>query len=121
MGGPARWGSIRGGGWMQTVAGIMGTEAYHAGAIRALLTLEMDESLLPFNATVDTLVSAVSAFRAYLGGGKDAGIQQLVPAGSDAVVYSRTPVEVLSIVFGGPNRSKGVFFPRGVKGAIKSS
>ena len=107
--------------WVQTVAGVMGTEAYHAGAIRTLLTLEMDEYLLPLNATVDSLVSAVSAFRAYLGGGKDAGIHQLVPSGADAVVYSRTPAEVLSILFGGPNKRKGVFFPRGVKGAIKSS
>ena len=106
---------------LPTAAGILGTEAYHAGAIRTLLTLEMDSHLFPYGETVDSLVSAASAFRALLGEGKDGGIHQLVPSNEDAVVYSRTSQEVLSIVFGGHGKTRGVFFPHGVKGVIKSS
>ena len=74
-------------------------------------------TVFPFGVTVETIVGAISALRAKVGGGKDAGIEQLVPADDNAVIYARSTREVLNIVYlGGVN--KGVFFPNGMNGAI---
>ena len=103
---------------MQYVAGILGTEAYHAGAVRSRLMEIGKQFVFPYGVKVKTIVDGISALRAAAGGGKDEGIAQLVPADENAIVYSRTTREVLSIVYlGGTDR--GGFFPRGLNGAIQ--
>lgn len=102
---------------MQTAVGILGTEAYHAGAVRIKLKEAAKQTVFPFGVTVETIIGAISALRAKVGGGKDAGIEQLVPADGNALVYARSTREVLNIVYLG-GMTKGGFFPHGMNGAI---
>ena len=102
---------------MQYAVGILGTEAYHAGAVRSRLMEVAKTTVFPYGTTVTSLVGAISELRAKVGGGKDDGIAQLVPADENAIVFSRTTREVLNIVLLGGVK-KGGFFPRGLNGAI---
>jgi len=99
-------------------SGILGTEAYHAGAIRSRLMDIETEYVFPYKKTVKTIVDDISTVRGAVGGGKDGGLTNLVPSGSDAITYSRTTSEVLAIVYLGSASKPGGFFPKGLNGAI---
>ena len=83
-------------------------------------------------------VQALSDLRAKVGGGKDQGITipaaaasiygpnileffqaNIVPADTDAMIFARTPQEVLAIAYGGNANQPGGFFPAGLNGIIK--
>jgi hypothetical protein len=93
-------------------AGIMGTEAYHAGTIR-------NEIYKLGNAAISA-ADAISNARNTLGGeGIDqvlefAGASNLVPTDANALVFARTARLVLNIVYLGVNATKGGFFPEGM-------
>lgn len=102
---------------LEAAAGILGVEAYHAGIIRALLYSR--------GRAVRKLVGKISDLRDSLDGGKDrdqgimrSGDANLVPTNNDAIAYSRTTRQVLNIVYGKADASKGLFFPKGLNGAI---
>lgn len=116
-------------GTLEAAAGILAVEAYHAGAVRTLLYQERETTAIPADAggmgnielTVLTITSAISALRAALGGGKDQGLvtngsANIVPADENAIAFSRTPREVLNIVYGAVDADSGLFFPNGVNG-----
>lgn len=107
--------------YLSAASSILGTEAYHSGAIRAQLgSLYGNALIFAQNATV-----AISALRAKLSGVPDFGL--VVPAGvsgagltdnisnvnQNGLVYARTPGQVLAIVYGGGTNS-GLFFPNGI-------
>ena len=116
--------------FLEAAAGILAVEAYHSGEIRTLLYAQRDETALPAGLitgsselSVTQVVGAISALRATLGGGKDqsivvdgrANIVLADPATS--IAYSRTPAEVLAIVYGGGAVAEGgLFFPEGLNG-----
>ncbi len=115
-------------GTLEAAAGILAVEAYHAGEVRTQLYQERNTVAIPADAggagnvelTVQSIVGAIVALRAALGGGKDQSIvvdgrANIVPADNNAIAFSRTPAEVLSIVFAG-GASGGLFFPNGVNG-----
>ncbi len=93
-------------------AGIMGTEAYHAANIR--------NEIYKLGAAAVSAADAISIARNSLGGeGVDQGLQfaglsNLVPADSNAIVFSRTAQLVSNIVYLGVNAKKGGFFPEGM-------
>ena len=110
------------GGILESAAGILAVEAYHAGEIRALLYAQKDV-VTPYGVTVAQLIQKISDLRGAVGGGKDQGIvvdgkANIVPTDSNSIAFSRSTAEVLPIVYLG-GVGKGGFFPNGLNGAIK--
>ncbi|GAX74435.1 hypothetical protein CEUSTIGMA_g1884.t1 [Chlamydomonas eustigma] len=116
--------------YLTATSGLMGTEAYHAGAIRTLLINIATQYVFPYGAPVSAIVQAISNLRAKADGTygtasqDDQGIilkngsNNLVPApSSDAIPFSRTPQQVLDVVYLG-GKGMGGFFPNGLNGAI---
>ncbi|KQR33059.1 ferritin-like domain-containing protein [Deinococcus sp. Leaf326] len=108
------------GGILDSAAGILAVEAYHAGEIRTLLYAQKD-AVTPYGVTVEQLIQKISDLRAAVGGGKDEGLTKngkanIVVADANSVAYGRSPREVLNIVYLGANASKGGFFPNGLNG-----
>lgn len=111
------------GGVIDTAAGILAVEAYHAGEIRTLLYQQKD-TVAAAGLTVAQITQAISDLRASVGGGKDQGIvtssgnANIIPTDSNGVAYGRSTAEVLAIVYLGGS-GKGGFFPSGLNGNIK--
>ncbi|ULH15646.1 ferritin-like domain-containing protein [Deinococcus sp. KNUC1210] len=109
--------------YLQAAAGILAVEAYHGGAIRTLL-YQQRQVTAAAGLYVGQVVGAISALRAKVGGGKDAGLSDnagaiIAPADRNGVAYARSTREVLNIVYLAPNAMKGGFYPNGLNGAIK--
>jgi hypothetical protein len=109
--------------YLEAAAGILAVEAYHAATIRS--------SLYEMGKPAQRAANAISDARDSLdgkrdddqhitmNGGKDANI---VPANRFSVAYSRTPGEVLNVVYLTPKAAtRGGFFPKGVNGAVNAS
>ena len=100
---------------LAAAAGILGTEAYHAALVRTNL----------FQMGQGTATAKIAALRAALSqAADDQGVvvnnsSNVVLNDSNAQVYSRTPRQVLNIVYGGIDASKGLFYPKGMNGAIR--
>ena len=110
------------GGVLESAAGILAVEAYHAGQIRTILYANKDADT-GYGVDVKTLIGAISKLRSDLGGGKDQGIVvdgkgNINPTDANSIAFSRTTREVLNIVYGGKDATKGLFFPNGLNGAI---
>ena len=98
--------------FLEAAAGILAVEAYHAGTVRTLL----------YGRGLFQPANAISDLRAAVGGGKDQGIRRngranIVPADGNGIAFSRTPQEVLAIVYLGGKKDGG-FFPVGLNGSI---
>lgn len=110
-------------------AGILGVEAYHAAAIRTLLT----ENAAALNdQTYVDIANKVADLRGKLGGGNEThvGLYATDPTigivaadTTNAIAFSRTTDQVLHIVYGatGASLSKGGFFPNGLNGTITAT
>lgn len=103
---------------LAAAAGILATEAYHAGTIRTLIT-QIGDPYLGF-------ANKISALRATAGGGAETMLDgtHIVAADSNSISYDRTTDQVLHIVYLNPTAgvvSKGGFYPNGLNGTIKAS
>jgi hypothetical protein len=103
---------------LAAAAGILATEAYHAGTIRTLISQLGDPYL--------TYANKISALRASAGGGAETMLDgsHIVAADSNSISYDRTTDQVLHIVYLSASAgvaSKGGFFPNGLNGTIKAS
>lgn len=110
------------GGVLDTAAGILAVEAYHAGEIRTILYSRKDQ-IAAAGLTVEQVTQAISDLRAKVGGGKDQGITlngkaNIVVTDNNGVAFGRSTAEVLAIVYLG-GTGKGGFFPNGLNGNIK--
>jgi hypothetical protein len=98
-------------------AGILGTEAYHAGEIRALLT-QMDVPYI-------TYANQLSGLRGRVGGGAETTLSgsAVVAADSSSMGHSRTTDQVLHVVYlsGSAGVKSGGFFPNGMSGTITAA
>ena len=105
--------------YLEAAAGILAVEAYHAGIIRTAL----------YGKGLQAETEKLSGARDSLDGkrNKDQGIgnssvANLVPTDKNGVAYSRTPGQVLNIVYLNPKSvKKGGFFPKGVNGIVNTS
>jgi hypothetical protein len=100
-------------GILEAAAGLLAVEAYHAGEIRTLLASK------GFFAQAN----AISDARDSLDGGTDLdqGIGKkknvnIVPTDANGLAFSRTPAQVLQVVYLGDAPSAASFFPNGVNG-----
>ncbi|KAA6413608.1 MAG: hypothetical protein FRX49_13727 [Trebouxia sp. A1-2] len=114
---------------MLAAAGILAVEAYHSGYIRTAL-IENGDVMTPYGVNVSTIVNAIAAGRDMLDNKTvntvdDEGIYNastgdyiLTPVDGNAVAYSRTPAQVLDIVYLGSASTPGGFYPNGLNGKI---
>ncbi len=103
---------------LAAAAGILGTEAYHAGEIRTLIA--------QLGGNYMTIANQISALRATAGGGNETALssKSIVAADSNSISYDRTTDQVLHIVYLNPTAgvvSKGGFYPNGMNGKITTS
>ena len=101
---------------LEAAAGLLAVEAYHAGAVRTLLI-----SRGIFDAS-----NKISDARDSLDGATDddqgvgtASKYNVVPTDANGLAYSRTPAQVLSIVYLGAKASSVSFFPKGLNGDVR--
>ena len=106
-------------GILEAAAGILGVEAYHAGIIRTVLFSQSVAVRKLVNAITNVRQSLDDSPRDMEGKLTFGGKPNLVPTDGNSIVFSRTTRQVLNIVYGGVNATKGLFFPQGLNGAIR--
>jgi Ferritin-like domain len=103
--------------YLDAAAGLLSVEAYHAGAIRTRI----------YDLGLASAANKISAARAALDDGKDQGVtvngrENIAPVDGNGLAFSRTPGEVLNIVYLTPNvATSGGFFPAGLNGTLNTS
>jgi Ferritin-like domain len=125
--------------YLDKAAGILAVEAYHAGLIRTVLfangfasqtaaisnlratlagtagTQNVDDRGVG-TAAAPSIVDCSNSLNGSLLG----GFPTNTPPGNNAIAYDRTTRQVLNIVYGAKNATKGLFFPKGLNGVITS-
>jgi hypothetical protein len=105
--------------YLGAAAGILAVEAYHAATIRTTL----------FDRGLASAANAISLARTRLDGpGMDdmgvtvMGKANIVPTDANGIAYSRTPGQVLNVVYLTPKvANSGGFFPDGIHGQLHTS
>ena len=125
--------------YLDKAAGILAVEAYHAGLIRTVLFVggfsTQTAAIANLRATLSgtagttnvddrgvgtTAVPSIVDCSNSLNGSLLGGFPTNTPPGNNAIAYDRTTRQVLNIVYGSVNATKGLFFPDGLNGAITS-
>ncbi len=126
-------GSLTDSGHLSAAAGILAVEAYHAGLIRSILWgLDQADPAAGIAATA----TKISVLRETLDGtgNDDVGLgtqavalntatpsftaSTIVNADANSIAFSRTPQQVLDIVYASKSGVPGGFFPSGLNGSI---
>ncbi|KAK9915059.1 hypothetical protein WJX75_004249 [Coccomyxa subellipsoidea] len=116
------------------VAGLATSATAQATVQRMLLWERRNNTVAPFNETVQQVFARISALRDSLDGPQsdDQGLVNtdprtiavpeyyvnMVPTDVRGLTFSRTPQQIINIVTLGSPDGKGVFFPEGLYGAI---
>ena len=99
---------------LSAAAGILGTEAYHAGNIRTVLigqnSYDINGAVRKISNLRDALDGAVDDDQGIVLDGR----RNLVPTDENGITFARTVRQVLNIVYFAPGAQKGGFFPNGV-------
>ncbi len=102
--------------FLEAAAGILGVEAYHAGNVRTtLVALGLGDAANAISNARDSLDGASDIDQGIIQG----GVANIVPTDANGIAYSRTPQQVLNIVYLDPNGQPGGFFPDGLNGALR--
>ena len=114
--------------YLEAAAGILAAEAYHAGLIRSTL---YSKGMATPSLNLISSAGKISDARDSLDGssdddqgiaGADPSIANIAPLDSNGIAFSRTPGQVLNIVYLNPAAvSRGGFFPNGVNGDLVMS
>ena len=117
--------------FLEAAAGILAAEADHAGLVRTIIynrgitTASLITSAQQISDARDSLDGSTDLDQGVGGtniGNLATGVSNIVPADGNAVAFSRSPQQVLNIVF--LNRAAvtaGGFFPAGVNGSFQTS
>lgn len=104
--------------FLEAAAGILAVEAYHAGNVRT--------KIYEAGATAQQAAQAISDLRDAVDGSDDrdqgvtlSGGANIVPTDANGIAFSRTPRQVLNIVYLAADASSGGFFPNGLNGALR--
>lgn len=97
-------------------AGLLGTEGYQAGMIRALLS---DLGAGQATDAISTLRSTLSGEQDDFGTTIPGNEYNIVPNDINGLAFRRTPAQVLNIAYGGGAASNYGFFPNRVNGNIQ--
>jgi len=102
--------------FLEAAAGILAVEAYHAATIRTTIFARglNNEANLISNAR-DSLDGATDLDQGTLVG----GVSNIVPTDSNGLAFSRTPQQVLNIVYLSSTGQQGGFFPNGLNGTLR--
>jgi hypothetical protein len=125
--------------YLDKAAGILAVEAYHAGLIRTILfvqgQMQATQAISNLRAQLDGTYGTQNIDDQGVGnvqyphivsastgqnGSTILGGYPNPPPGNNAIAYDRTTRQVLNIVYGGVNATKGLFFPNGMNGTITS-
>lgn len=108
--------------FLQAAAGILAVESYHMGMVRS--------TLYRMGAAARDAANKISDARDLLDGPMDVdqgievgGKPNLVPSNADGIAFTRTPGQVLKIVYLTPKSgvSSGGIFPKGLNGKIRTT
>ncbi|MFM9927343.1 ferritin-like domain-containing protein [Variovorax sp. H27-G14] len=111
--------------YLEAAAGILAAEAYHAGLVRTVLYAKGIQT-----PSLRTSADAISDARDSLDNSADddqgitgtADTSNIVPLDSNGIAFSRSPGDVLNIVYLTKDAvNKGGFFPAGVNGVLSMS
>ncbi|MGI4777022.1 MAG: ferritin-like domain-containing protein [Janthinobacterium lividum] len=111
--------------YLEAAAGILAAEAYHAGLVRTVLyskglaTPSLRTSADAISNARDSLDASTDVDQGITG---TADTSNIVPLDANGVAYSRTPGDVLNIVYLTKETAvRGGFFPNGVNGTLNTS
>lgn len=106
--------------FLEAAAGILAVEAYHAGLVRTVLLVKgLEDPAGKISDARDSLDGASDLDQGIVDGDGNANI---VPTDANGVAFSRTPGQVLNIVYLNPaSVTEGGFFPDGVNGEVNAS
>ena len=107
---------IRNSVYLEAAAGILAVEAYHAGIIRSILYSQGRFQEARQVSDLRDFFDGPSDIDAGIG---DGAFGDLVPNDSNGITFSRTPQQVLSVVYGSGTAQAGGFFPAGFNGNIR--
>ena len=102
--------------YLETAAGILSVEAYHAGEVRSTLLAQGGAVAASRIAMARDMVDGPAVTDQGL---TNQGTVNIVPTDLNSVAFSRTPRQVLDVVYLASNAPRGGFFPLGMNGAIK--
>jgi hypothetical protein len=106
--------------YLEAAAGILAVEAYHAANIRSALYQRGDaKATVKLSAARDSLDGPTDDDQGVIDSHGNANI---VPTDANGIAYSRSPGQVLNIVYlTNKAATSGGFFPKGVNGEVNTS
>jgi hypothetical protein len=106
--------------YLEAAAGILAVEAYHAATIRVnLARIGLYDQAHAISIARDSLDGKADLDQGLT---RDGGNLNIVPADPNGLAFSRTPGQVLNIVFlNNKSVKSGGFFPKGVNGELATS
>ena len=113
--------------YLEAAAGILAVEAYHAAIIRTVLYerggglfgTDSREATVKLSDARDSLDGPSDDDQGVI---DDRGNANIVPADANGIAYSRSPGQVLNIVYlTSKAATSGGFFPKGVNGTVNTS
>ena len=111
--------------YLGAASSILAVEAYHAATARLLLYRANYMGTTQFPAQA---VNKISELRDSFDGPRDLdqgitnpdGSSNILPADGSSIAFSRSPGQILNIVYGQAGARSGLFFPNGVNGALNA-